>query len=102
MCPNELNCGANGNKAIVPPLNGEVITTAINKWEIDKLFVLGDVCSYIIQNPDKMGPRAWMWLDITGIENVDVWVSKTNDYLYDNRFPTKIESSKRIGMLRGK
>lgn len=102
VCPNELNCEGGGNKFIVPPLDGEIITQSINKWDIEKLFVLNDVCTWIILNPAGMGFRDWMWLDVSKIETSRVFVTRSENYVYSREASEVTGGKKRYGMLKGK
>ena len=102
VCPNEETCGDGGRKFISPPLDGEVITRAVDKYTRSKLFLDGDVCSWVIRNPAGMGARDWMWVEIMEIHRTEVFVSKAYQYKYKERnAPKQVFKTTKFGMLRG-
>ena len=60
------------------------------------------MCSWIIKNPANMGPKDWMWLQISLLENAEVYVGRAYNYVYDGRPLSFVGSGKKYGMLRGK
>ena len=99
MCPNELTCGDNGNKFIIPKADGSRLVRRIDKH--DNLFLDNDVCSWIIKNPPDMGPRDWMWVRVSNVDRANVWISKGFDYRYKERNRPENAAEKKFGMLRG-
>jgi len=99
VCPNEATCGDDGKKYIIPPLNGETITRAIDKD--NNLFLDNDICAWVVKNPDLMGARDWMWIEITKVDRCGVFVSKAYNYKYKSRNKPKKVSNVKLGMLRG-
>ena len=99
VCPNEASCGDNGKKYIIRPLDGEVITRAIDKD--NNLFLDNDICAWVIKNPDNMGARDWMWIEITKVDRCGVFVSKAYNYKYKSRNKPKKVNNVKLGMLRG-
>ena len=65
VCPNEPACGDNGNKYIIPPLNGVKVRRDIDRYGTTYKFVDGDICAFIIKNPVGMAVKDWMWLEIS-------------------------------------
>lgn len=103
VCPNEIACGDMGNKFITPPLSGEVITRDIDRYNYNSQFVLDDVCSFIIKNPENMGVKDWMWLHAYNAENALVHVMQLYNYRHNGRNPSFVGvNGKKFGMLRGK
>lgn len=83
VCPNEAACGDRGRKFIEPPLDGEVITRAIEEYT--HVFVDRDICAWVIRNPDGMGAKDWMWVEITEVKRAIVEVAKAYQYQYRPR-----------------
>lgn len=101
VCPNELACGDDGRKFIEPPLDGEVITRAIEKYDSSRLFLDNDICAWVIRNPAGMGARDWMWVEITEVDRSLVYVGKAYQYKYRSRNRPKLAHETKFGMLRG-
>lgn len=64
-------------------------------------FIDNDICSYVIRNPQGMGPRDWMWVEVTNVDKTIAGISKGYDYIYKQRNKMQVATNKRFGMLRG-
>ena len=99
VCPNELSCGEEGNKFLVPKADGSVLTRKIDR---NRHFLYkDDVCSYIIQNPDEMGPKDWMWVQVEEISRANVMITKGRNFMFKERWKLDYVDELRFGMIRG-
>ena len=48
-----------------------------------------------------MGPRDWMWVEVTNVDKTIAGISKGYDYIYKQRNKMQVATNKRFGMLRG-
>lgn len=77
-----------------------MITTAPSRHG-NSLFIDNDVCSYVIRNPEGMGPRDWMWVEVTKVDKTLAAITKGYDYKYKERNPLRTANDRKFGMLRG-
>ena len=48
-----------------------------------------------------MGPRDWMWVEVTKVDKALAGITKGYDYKFKSRNPLNNASNKKFGMLRG-
>lgn len=73
----------------------------MDKHTQGKLFLDNDICSWVIRNPAGMGPRDWMWIEVTDVDRAMVWVTKGYQYKYKKRNPIRRVNNVKFGMLKG-
>lgn len=71
-CPNEAGCG----KRDIYPKYDEITIREHEKYDVKKLFVLEDVCAYVIYAPEEMDELDVFHLRVSGIVNAELYVMK--------------------------
>ena len=102
VCPNENACGGEGDKILMPELDGTRLRREIDTYDKTYKFVRDDVCAWMVKNPPGMKARDWMWLEITQVQFAQVYVARMYDYDYRGRQPSHVGLGKKYGMLAGK
>ena len=71
-CPNEIGCGA---RDIYPKYN-ETTIREHEKYNVSRLFLLEDVCAYVIHAPEEMQELDIFYMEVFGIVNAEIYVMK--------------------------